>query len=98
MPNMPKTLKAKKPEKTIKKGKELRDQAVKKIIKTDNLADAVFKYPQIAEILNDYGLHCVGCFAAAYDSIEEGAKVHGMEDGVITEMLERINEVVNFRE
>ena len=69
-----------------------------KIKKTDNLAEVVFKYPQVVEVLIDYGLHCVGCVAATYDSIEAGAKIHGMSDDEIKEMLVRVNEVIKFEE
>ncbi len=63
-----------------------------------NLGDLVIKYPVAAEVLLDYGLHCVGCFANAFDTIEMGARVHGMSDEEITEMLDRVNEVINFGE
>jgi hybrid cluster-associated redox disulfide protein len=66
--------------------------------KDANLADVVFKYPDVAEVLMDYGLHCVGCIASSFDTIEAGAKVHGLSDSEIDEMLERINEVINFAE
>ncbi len=69
-----------------------------KINKEFNLAELVYKYPQTEEVLLDYGLHCVGCIASSFDTIEAGAKVHGMTDEEIDEMLERINEVVNYHE
>lgn len=69
-----------------------------KITKESNLAEIVYKYPQVAEVLMDYGLHCVGCLASAYDTIEAGAKIHGLKDGEIDEMIERVNEVIKFKE
>ena len=30
-----------------------------------NLGEVVFKYPEAAEVLTDYGLSCVGCFVGA---------------------------------
>ncbi len=68
------------------------------IEKDMNLGDLVIKYPIAAEVLLDYGLHCVGCFANAFDTIEMGARVHGMSDEEIAEMLDRVNEVINFGE
>lgn len=70
----------------------------KKITKKSNLAEVVYKFPQAQEVLLDYGLHCVGCIASTFDTIEEGAKIHGLKDKEINEMIERINEVVNFKE
>ncbi len=69
-----------------------------KITKDSNLGEIVQKYPDLAEVLLDYGLHCVGCFASAYDSIEMGAKVHGMTDAEISEMVGRLNEVIETGE
>lgn len=69
-----------------------------KITKDMNLGQIVFIYPEAAEVLLDYGLHCVGCFASEFDTIEMGARVHGMSDEEVDEMLERINEVVEFGE
>lgn len=68
------------------------------IEKDMNLGDLVIKYPIAAEVLLDYGLHCVGCFANAFDTLEMGARVHGMSDEEIDEMLDRVNEVINFGE
>lgn len=63
-----------------------------------NLAELVYKYPETEEILLDYGLHCIGCIASSFDTVEAGAKAHGMPDEEIQEMMERVNEVVNFGE
>ena len=68
------------------------------ITKEHNLGELVFNYPKTAEILIDFGLHCVGCAAAHFDTIEAGARVHGMRDEDIEEMIERINEVIEFDE
>jgi len=38
-----------------------------------------------------YGLHCVGCMAAAGETLEEGAKAHGMKDKEIERMVSEIN-------
>jgi hybrid cluster-associated redox disulfide protein len=59
-----------------------------------NLGDLVKSYPQTAPIMLDYGLHCVGCFANQFDTIENGARIHGMTDEEINEMLERLNKAI----
>lgn len=68
------------------------------ITKDMNLGEVVFKYPEAAEVLTDYGLSCVGCFASSFDTIEQGAKIHQLDDDELDEMIERINEVVNHGE
>jgi hybrid cluster-associated redox disulfide protein len=69
-----------------------------KVDRDTNLAKVIYKYPDVAEILTDYGLHCVGCFLNAFDTLEAGAKVHGLSDENIEEMIKRINEVIEFGE
>lgn len=69
-----------------------------KVTKQTNIAELINKYPDTAEVLLSYGLHCVGCMASTFDSIEAGAKIHGMEDEEIEEMIERINEVIKYGE
>ncbi|HLD51417.1 hypothetical protein A3K34_00050 [candidate division WWE3 bacterium RIFOXYC1_FULL_40_10] len=74
------------------------NKKIDKITKDSNIAQLVFKYPAMEEVLMDYGLHCVGCFASSFDTIEQGAKVHGLSDEEIEEMIGRINEVLEFGE
>lgn len=69
-----------------------------KITKDVNLSELVYKYPETEEVLLDYGLHCAGCIASSFDTLEAGAKVHGLVDKDIDELVERINEVVNYHE
>ena len=69
-----------------------------KITKDMSLADLVFKYPGVAEVLLDYGLHCVSCIASGFDTLEIGAKVHGMTDREIDEMMNRVNEFIEYGE
>ncbi len=55
------------------------------------LGSVVAEYPESAEVMLEYGLHCVGCFANMYDTVEIGAKVHGMTDEEIEKMLTDVN-------
>ncbi len=68
------------------------------ITKDTNLGMLVAKYPDAAEVLLDYGLHCVGCIASTYDSVEAGSRIHGYSDEEIQEMVDRINEVIKYGE
>jgi len=51
--------------------------------------------PQAAEILFGYGLHCIGCHMSAEESIEQGARAHGLSDSQISDMLNKINKRLN---
>ena len=66
------------------------------VTKEANLGDVVSLYPIAAEVLLEYGLHCVGCFAAGFDTIESGARLHGMSDAEIDEMIQRVNASIHF--
>jgi hybrid cluster-associated redox disulfide protein len=78
--------------------KTLKENNTKKVNRDMNLSEVVINYPDSAEVLLDYGLHCVGCIANSFDTVYMGAKVHGMTDEEIDEMIERINEVIAFNE
>jgi len=65
------------------------------ITKTINLGELSNTYPELVEVLvNDYGLHCVGCLAAAFETLEEGAKAHGFSSKEIAKMVKNLNEIV----
>jgi hybrid cluster-associated redox disulfide protein len=66
-----------------------------KIGRKMNLAELVTLYPDLTQVLmEDYGLHCVSCFAAGFDMLEEGAKIHGYDDKDIERMVKRLNSLI----
>lgn len=67
---------------------------MEKIQRDQNLGEIAQKHPEAAKVMLEYGLHCVGCFANRFDSVEVGAKLHGMSDAEVDEMLEEINQAV----
>ena len=44
--------------------------------------------PAAAPVLLDAGMHCLGCPSAQAESLEEAARVHGIE---IAELMEKLN-------
>lgn len=62
-----------------------------KITKKTTFKEILEKKPEAIEIMMKYGLHCAGCHAAAFESVEEGAKAHGMNEKEIKKMLEELN-------
>mgnify|MGYP000529627008 CR=1 FL=1 len=46
------------------------------ITKDTGIIEAVQKHPQIIEIFQQYGLGCVGCMAAHFETIGQGAGAH----------------------
>lgn len=64
---------------------------MKKITKDMRIDEILKKYPETAEVFVKNGIHCVGCIAANFESIEQGAIAHGITP---EELVEELNEVV----
>ncbi|UCD07950.1 MAG: DUF1858 domain-containing protein [Candidatus Aenigmatarchaeota archaeon] len=58
------------------------------------LGDIIKKYPETVEVMLKRGLHCVGCHVAAWETLEQGAKAHGMSEKEIESMLSEMNNLV----
>jgi len=48
------------------------------ITKDARIEDVVRAYPQAARVFAEHGLPCVGCHAATYESVEQGAAAHNI--------------------
>jgi len=71
--------------------------SMKKITRNTNLGQIIQSHPKLAQVLvEDYGLHCAGCYAAAFDSLEQGAAIHGMSEKQIEKMIKHLNELINI--
>jgi len=56
------------------------------------IGELVLNCPVAASVLLEHGFHCIGCGLAAYETIEEGAAAHGMDDAAIDALVEEIKE------
>jgi hybrid cluster-associated redox disulfide protein len=56
------------------------------------IEEIVAKYPQAIGIFFQYGLGCVGCHAASFESLAEGATMHGID---LDAMLKDLNELAS---
>jgi hybrid cluster-associated redox disulfide protein len=63
-----------------------------KITKDMKLGEIVEKFPNTVQVMLEHGLHCVGCHVAAYETLEQGCKAHGMSDEEIEGLLKKMNE------
>ena len=62
-----------------------------KITKDIGIVEAVQTYPEVLEVLQENGLGCVGCMAAQFETLEQGATAHGLDaDKLIEEINKRI--------
>ncbi|MHA1770678.1 MAG: DUF1858 domain-containing protein [Candidatus Thorarchaeota archaeon] len=48
------------------------------ITKDMSITEVVMKWPDTVSTFMEYGLHCVGCIAARFENIEQGAAAHGI--------------------
>ncbi|MBU3978792.1 DUF1858 domain-containing protein [Patescibacteria group bacterium] len=61
------------------------------LTKSDLLINVMQDSPRAAQLLTEYGLHCLTCFFREFDTLEMGAKVHGMTDDELDNMIKEIN-------
>ncbi len=69
----------------MEKGKK---QAITRDI---NIVELVEKYPETIEVLMKYGFHCIGCIAAQFETLEQGAKAHDID---VDELVKELNKAV----
>lgn len=62
------------------------------IEKDMNLKDLLNKYPESARVFAAYGIGCLGCALASYETIEQGINAHGIN---IDNFMKDLNELVN---
>jgi iron-sulfur cluster repair protein YtfE (RIC family) len=63
-----------------------------KLTKKSNLGQVAEECPRAIELLTEYGLFCAGCFMRVYETVETGAKIHGLSDKDIHKMISEIND------
>ncbi len=68
-----------------------------KITKDTNIRELIIKYPETAEIFSKLGLGCIGCIMATYETLEQGARAHGMNSEQIKKLISEIQKIVNSK-
>lgn len=53
------------------------------------------KAQKLAHEITSAGLHCVGCQAAVWETLEAGMKGHGMDDQAVERLVRRLNALLN---
>ncbi len=49
------------------------------VTKDTGIIEIVQNHPEVMEVFAKYGLGCVGCMAAQFESISQGAAAHGID-------------------
>lgn len=61
------------------------------ITKDMSIMEVVQKYPDTVEVFMNSGMGCLGCAAAHFENIEQGALAHGID---IDSLMKGLNDVV----
>lgn len=74
--------------------KKTKSKIKQKVTKEMPINDIINNFPDVVPLLMGYGLHCVGCHFSGLDTLESGAKLHGMSDEEIKMMVKDCNELL----
>lgn len=69
-----------------------------KVTKKSIISEIIDLSPESAFIFSAYGLHCAGCFISDIDTIEQGAKSHGLDDSTVEMIIRDINKLISSPE
>ena len=64
---------------------------MKNITKEMSIIEVVQQHPETAEVFRNFGMGCLGCIAARFENIEQGASAHGI---VVEELIADLNKAV----
>ncbi|MBO6259380.1 MAG: DUF1858 domain-containing protein [Lachnospiraceae bacterium] len=70
----------------------------KKITKDMLIPDVLAVNPYISNILMGQGMHCISCFAAAGESLEQAMYVHGFTPEDVDVLVADLNDFVEQQE
>ncbi|MPN51989.1 hypothetical protein SDC9_199641 [bioreactor metagenome] len=59
------------------------------ITKDMSIIEVVQKFPQTADVFRNHGMGCLGCAAARFENIEQGASAHGIDVNALIDALNK---------
>ncbi|EGO61976.1 DUF1858 domain-containing protein [Acetonema longum] len=62
------------------------------INKEMGIIEVVEKYPQTVDVFRSHGMGCLGCAAARFENIEQGAMAHGIDLDALIKDLNKVAE------
>ena len=57
------------------------------ITKDMTIEEVIQRFPETIRVFSQYGVGCLGCSAAQYDNVEQGAVIHGVDTDRLVEDL-----------
>ncbi len=80
--------------KSLKKVKKSKNKIQFTISRDTPIYDISQFKPKAAEFLIEhYNFYCVGCPLAFFETLEQGARLHGLTDEEIDRLVEKLNEI-----
>jgi len=76
-------------------GKNEISSSTKPISKTMLISEIVDEHPDIVPEIMSRGMHCVGCGASAFETLEEGFMMHGMDPEDIDKTISELNKIID---
>ena len=65
------------------------------ITKDMSILEGVQKYPDTVDVFVNSGMGCLGCAAAHFENIEQGATAHGID---VDALIKNLNEAIGAAE
>ena len=62
------------------------------VTKETNLKELLMKYPDSAKVFAAYGIGCLGCSMASFESIGDGIAAHGID---VDEFMKDLNSYID---
>ncbi len=62
------------------------------LTKDMGIMEVVSNYPETVEVFINAGMGCLGCAAAHFENIEQGAMAHGID---VEQLMEDLNAAIN---
>jgi hybrid cluster-associated redox disulfide protein len=67
----------------------------KLIRKSMMISEIVDSHPEIIPELMSKGMHCIGCHASPFETLEEGFIMHGLEPDEVDTIVEDLNKIID---
>ena len=67
-----------------------------KVTKEMMISEVVEKYPDSAIVFLEHGLHCIGCSASPFESVESGMMGHGRSEEDLNALLKDLNDYADI--
>jgi len=63
----------------------------KKITKDMSIGEVIDKFPETFEVFQKYNISCMGCPFAMMETLEQGAKAHGID---VKKIIKDLNDAI----